>query len=271
MSKNCYLLTWQPDAYEWGSLESDINDVAMGNPTTVDYWNAGHRKSAKVGDRFFLLKQGREPRGIMASGEVTSDVFQLPHWDEQKAAQGLKANYVGIRFDRLIDPDQVLPFHRLPLKYSPMASGQRVRPELVDEIQRRWDEHVPPRLPLAGISGDLVETPNTFVEGEVQVTHATRYERNPKARLACIAAHGTSCMVCGMSFGEVYGPLGEGFIHIHHKDPLSDGGKREVDPVRDLVPVCANCHAMLHRRDPPLSVEELQRALAPRKQRARAR
>uniref|UniRef100_UPI0004A48CA4 HNH endonuclease n=1 Tax=Vibrio parahaemolyticus TaxID=670 RepID=UPI0004A48CA4 len=53
--------------------------------------------------------------------------------------------------------------------------------------------------------------------------------------------------------------VGEGYIHIHHKVPVSQlGTSTLVDPEKDLVPLCANCHAMVHRKkDHTLSVEEL--------------
>ena len=61
-----------------------------------------------------------------------------------------------------------------------------------------------------------------------------------------------------MSFEEMYGKIGHGFIHVHHKKPLA-GLKAEykVDPKKDLAPVCPNCHAMLHTQDPPLGIDEL--------------
>lgn len=89
-----------------------------------------------------------------------------------------------------------------------------------------------------------------------------RAERSPQARAACIKIHGLGCQVCGMSFDERYGELGEGFIHVHHRQPLAGTDTaRRVDPVKDLVPVCANCHAMLHRKDPPFTVEQLRQLL----------
>lgn len=84
------------------------------------------------------------------------------------------------------------------------------------------------------------------------------HERNPAARRACIEHHGCRCAVCGFSFGETYGSIGEGVIHVHHLVPLSEVDEEyEVDPEDDLRPVCPNCHAMLHVQNPPLSVEEL--------------
>lgn len=95
-------------------------------------------------------------------------------------------------------------------------------------------------------------------EGAVQRMEVNRYERSRLNRAACIAVRGRTCAVCGFDFERVYGPLGRGFIHVHHVIPVSQlGPDYRIDPVRDLVPVCPNCHAMLHRRVPPLSVEEL--------------
>jgi 5-methylcytosine-specific restriction protein A len=65
-----------------------------------------------------------------------------------------------------------------------------------------------------------------------------------------------------MTFGDVYGPLGDGYIHVHHLVEVSSiGTEYVVDPVRDLRPVCANCHAMLHRQSPALSIDTLKRHL----------
>jgi 5-methylcytosine-specific restriction protein A len=95
-------------------------------------------------------------------------------------------------------------------------------------------------------------------EGAVQRVEVNKYERSRINRSICVAAHGSKCMGCSFDFGEKYGQLGRGFIHVHHIFPVSKmGGSYVIDPRRDLIPVCANCHAMLHRRDPPLSLDEL--------------
>ena len=53
-------------------------------------------------------------------------------------------------------------------------------------------------------------------EGEVTTVTLNKYERNPKARAACLAYHGTTCAVCGMDFGKIYGPEFAGRIEVHH-------------------------------------------------------
>ena len=86
------------------------------------------------------------------------------------------------------------------------------------------------------------------------------YERDHKARLQCIMIHGTACAVCGIDFEKMYGELGKGFIHVHHIVPIHTIGQGyKVDPANDLVPVCPNCHAMLHRgmNGEARSIEEL--------------
>lgn len=101
-----------------------------------------------------------------------------------------------------------------------------------------------------------------FSEGSVRQITLTTYERNPRARRACLDHHGSSCSVCGIDFGERYGELGEGFIHVHHLRPLSEIAEDyEVNPITDLIPVCPNCHAMLHLKTPPLSTDELRVSL----------
>jgi len=68
---------------------------------------------------------------------------------------------------------------------------------------------------------------------------------------------------CGFNFEVAYGPLGEDFIHVHHIVPIGTvGAEYSVDPVKDLIPVCPNCHAMIHRVNPPLVIEQLKEILS---------
>src|SRR5437867_4902551 len=103
------------------------------------------------------------------------------------------------------------------------------------------------------------ELPNRhYITGAVHQILVNSYERDPHARQACLDRYGTTCAVCRMNFEERYGPIGRGFIHVHHKKPLALREVYFLDPINDLVPVCPNCHSMLHTYDPPLSVEELE-------------
>ncbi len=97
---------------------------------------------------------------------------------------------------------------------------------------------------------EKVELPDgLFIEGAMKGVLTNRYERNPAARRKCIAVHGTACSICGFDFGLVYGAEFAGKIEVHHILPLSEIKENyTVDPVNDLIPVCPNCHMMLHSR-----------------------
>tara|TARA_B100000989_G_scaffold105268_1_gene77132 strand:- start:848 stop:1585 length:738 start_codon:yes stop_codon:yes gene_type:complete len=104
---------------------------------------------------------------------------------------------------------------------------------------------------------DVDET-QTYSEGKVKKVLVNSYERNPHARKKCVDYFGFDCQVCGFNFEQKYGEVGRGFIHVHHiVDIASVGNKYSVDPINDLIPVCPNCHAMLHKNTPAHSIQKL--------------
>lgn len=105
-------------------------------------------------------------------------------------------------------------------------------------------------------------------EGAKRQVEVNRYERSPVNRGACIEHYGLTCQCCGFNFVEFYGELGEGYIEVHHCTPVSRMGTNYVvNPIQDLIPLCGNCHSMVHRRDPPLSAEELRTWIATQRDR----
>lgn len=110
-----------------------------------------------------------------------------------------------------------------------------------------------------------------LVEGAVRQVSVNAYERNPAARRVCIAHYGARCVVCAFDFAAIYGSAMEGYIHVHHLQRLADiGAEYRVDPIADLRPVCPNCHAVIHHRDPPLTIEEVRALLGARRRAASA-
>ena len=100
-------------------------------------------------------------------------------------------------------------------------------------------------------------------EGTIKSFYGKRYERNPKIRKKAIEIHGLECKICGFNYEKVYGELGSGYIEIHHINPLSEIKEdHTVNPETDLIPVCSNCHRMLHRdKYTVLSIKELKMRL----------
>lgn len=95
-------------------------------------------------------------------------------------------------------------------------------------------------------------------EGSSYQVLLTGYERNLDARSDCLREHGHQCVACKFDFEEQFGDIGKGFIHVHHLTRMADRPKPYViDGKSELVPVCPNCHAMIHRRIPPFTIEEI--------------
>ena len=115
------------------------------------------------------------------------------------------------------------------------------------------------------LADEVSDTP--LVEGAKKKIYVNAYERNKKSREKCIEYYGAICSICNFDFKNIYGSLGEGYIHVHHLTPLSEIQKEyEVNPIEDLRPVCPNCHAMLHKKIPAYSIEDIQNIIKNQKQ-----
>ena len=152
----------------------------------------------------------------------------------------------------------------------PMKSAERadrtvkitsITPELTEKkLEKRGRDWYAIDLDAANSVrlAEELSNPEKYSEGTRVSVTINAYERNPKARAACIAHHGHLCAACGFDFAAVYGAFGKDFIHVHHIKPIGKIGKQyEVDPKADLIPVCPNCHAMIHRTEPALTVTQL--------------
>jgi predicted HNH restriction endonuclease len=119
------------------------------------------------------------------------------------------------------------------------------------------DSSTPPLIP------DELPADQVYKEGSRVEIFVSAYERNRSARKACLNHYGFDCVVCGFNFRSVYGSSGDGYIHVHHITPMCEiGDSYVVDPIADLRPVCPNCHAMIHRTTPPMSIDGVKQLLA---------
>lgn len=102
-----------------------------------------------------------------------------------------------------------------------------------------------------------------FQEGKPVDFTGQKYERDPSARAACLAYYGSICAICGMDFGHIYGSEFADIVEVHHIVPLRQiGVEYSVDPIRDLIPVCPNCHTVLHCRESGVySADEIKQRL----------
>ena len=116
--------------------------------------------------------------------------------------------------------------------------------------RRRHDmRKTPKNQPQRNDFPDEIDENVSLPEGEKRQITVNKYERNQKARDLCIKKYKAKCCICSFSFGDTYGEIAKDFIHVHHVKPLSERRTQyTVDPVKDLRPVCPNCHAVIHIR-----------------------
>jgi 5-methylcytosine-specific restriction protein A len=256
-----FLLTWNPKEWSWDSNDYDsiVEATADGEVVADDRWSVGNtRHLIHPGDRGYLLRQGSD-RGIIGSATFVSRPFDDDHYKYP----GRTALYAYIDWDRLVSTDDRVRIRELQTRlpdhdWEPRASGTSIDEDtaagleaICKELWGEWTYRSPEELTDA--EGE---------EGGATRVWVNRYERNPRFRAACIARWGCMCAACGLQFSDRYGPLGNGFIHVHHLQPVSSSrSRRRIDPQRDLRPLCPNCHAMVHKQTPPLTVSELRKRL----------
>ena len=102
-----------------------------------------------------------------------------------------------------------------------------------------------------------------YLEGTKTKIYVNSYERNKNARQKCLNHHGYKCKGCRFDFERTYGSMGAKYIHVHHLIPIHSIKKEyQIDPIKDLVPICPNCHAVIHRKNPPLTMDELRNLIS---------
>lgn len=256
-----YLLAWSTKRSQWDNLPETAEDIKVGKNEPIR-WSCGRSKKLKRGDRVFLIKLGEKPKGIFASGSIVRDSYEDTHWDSSKAQMGETSFFVKVHLDTLLVPgiDQILPRELLndppfsDMHWDTQMSGIQIPDYVASELEILWTSF---KNSLSFSLPEEVEQEEIF-EGAVRRVTVNAYERNPEARRQCINHYGTQCSVCGFDFAENYGEIGKDFIHVHHLKQLSEiADSYQVNPIKDLRPVCPNCHAMIHKRKHPYTIEEL--------------
>ena len=261
-----FILTWNPDRWAWppDQYARAVQVTAAGGIWSEE-WSVGLRTGGvRPGDRAMLLRQHRD-RGLVASGVFASGLDVAEHWD----GTGRTTRYGQVEWDTVVDVEDRLPVDLLKevmpeVRWDRVqGSGVAVPSQAIQKLSNLWASHTG-SLIFHSADEAAPGTAQTFPEGSLERVEVNRYERDRRARKACLNHWGHRCVVCRFSFAERYGPLGEDYIHVHHTVELSLAPPDyQVDPVTDLRPVCPNCHAMLHRTRPATTVEGLKRLLRP--------
>jgi len=273
-----WLWVTRPEYY----LEEDGTDRKELEPGTKIGWSCA--KDTKKGD-LILLYRTKPKMDIKYLIEADSDAGPDDNWKYFCDCSVLYKFSNAITLAELRENEAFREWNALKLSFNRKAFRlQRNYWEMLNQMLKLKNPGYGPKsdaiyqnktsnypakendLEEAGIPSPFLSLPeeideDAFMsEGEPQKTTTTRYERNPKAREACLKHYGHRCLACQFSFDEVYGGIDLGYMIAHHLEPLSEVGRdHQVDPITDLRPVCPNCHSVIHSRKPIYSIEEVKR------------
>lgn len=142
-----YILTYNPAKWDWGADRRSMERRTAAGRTVRGRWSLGIRKTATPGDdRVYLLRQGPEPRGIIAAGTVDSDPFTEEHWDEDRPGQ--VTTYVHILWDRVLSDGDLLPLKVVSAKVTGLnwdnipGGGVELRAPGDAQLDRLWSKHI---------------------------------------------------------------------------------------------------------------------------------
>jgi 5-methylcytosine-specific restriction endonuclease McrA len=228
--------------------------IIPGTSTTFkNLYDAGY---VRVGDIVILRARGKNYEAtINKNGKVELYIganFQLFDSVTEAGLKGLE--YPG--------------FNQWSSSHAISAKGKILLGELRERFknERPFPEHFD--SPIVNInsaaenlsSGMPAFYEDEFYEGSIRRISVEVRERDASARMACILHYKCKCWICGFDFGMFYGSEAEGFIHVHHREQLAKAaGRRRVDPIEDLVPLCPNCHSVVHLRKKAYEVDEVKK------------
>jgi 5-methylcytosine-specific restriction protein A len=261
-SMKTFLFAWNPDNWKWTTLEQTFDFIELTGRAT-EKWSVKSHKKIQPGDRAFLIRLGVEPKGIMGAGFVSTQPFLSKHWSGKD-----KLVYkVMIDFEVLLNPtsepllslDSLKQGELAKVNWTPQSSGIEIQQEFVNEFEALWFDFLNTQnIRNNPFMSSEKENQKAYTEGKLNQVTVTKYERNPFARKSCIDHYGLFCVVCGLNFQQEYGEIGRDFIHVHHLRQIATIGKEYIiNPINDLRPVCPNCHAMIHKRIEPFTIEEI--------------
>lgn len=143
--KAAWLLTWNPVKWEWQHFPVWCKETKAGN-VRKEEWTCSSKKPA-LGDDVFLMKTGDQPRGIIAHGTVSREYFEAPHYNPERAAEGVMSGCIEAVFDRILNYEEEDFILQEDLKtdlpeqtWSPMSSGIEIKKEVLPELLLRWYE-----------------------------------------------------------------------------------------------------------------------------------
>lgn len=242
-----FLLTWKPPHWEWNDLSELAACSKKGEPIETR-WTSGNRKNIFREDRVFLLRQGLDKPGVVASGWVSKDCYKARHWKEELRAQGKMALFVKVDWDILLTVDECLSRERLLEGGVPVAllnsrsGGVEIEATMAQNLECLWANHLHLEAPIANLAQGTVRR----WEG-LPIEHTGyRGSRDRRLRNQVLDDSKGICAACDTDFSKKLQGKGLRVLQVHHVKQVGSGDKPRLSKPSDLVVVCANCHMLIH-------------------------
>jgi len=243
-----YLLPYNPKTWQWKNIDSEILTVSKNEHFSIQ-WDC-FSYEPKEGDIFFIVALGKSKRkGIFCSGIINELDLKKPSLINKEKI----TNILNMDINFLLNPEKnnIIDIDFLKREFSEQEWYPRncisIKDKYIDKLLHNWNKIINESNLYLEKNKNNIILEKEYWEGNKQQKLLTIYERNIDARNDCIKAKGYACSVCGQKMEDIYGEIGKNFIHVHHINFLSKTkGTHKVDPIKDLIPVCPNCHSMLH-------------------------
>lgn len=242
-----YLLTWKPPNWLWKDLDENVARSAK-NEIVERGWSCGKRQNIKVGDRVFLLRQGRELPGLIGSGWVSEGAYLGKHWDATRRRKGHKAWFVGVDWDVLLALENRLPREVLlnglldKNLVNAQGGGVLIDPNTAFLLEKRWAQHRNKPLSIPAVATATFEA----WEGEPIEYTGYRHVRDRRLRDQAMDASKGVCAVCERDYSKLLDGMGTAVLQVHHLQQIGFRDTPTLTKATDLAVVCANCHQLIH-------------------------
>ncbi|WP_105994031.1 EVE domain-containing protein [Staphylococcus simulans] len=228
----------------------------------IDWKQSNNMKSARPGDKVFIYAS-KPYSGIMYMCIIQNVNKSTASMEDKEFMTNTEnyGNYGNYMELKLLKSKTQTPITLKELKKYGLKGNIQGPRSLKDELLKFILDSFDNEQNTASEESELENF--LYKEGKLIKSYGTRFERDQSLRRKAIEIHGMTCKVCGFNFEEYYGELGKGFIEVHHTKPMYITRKEvSVDPQTDLVPLCPNCHRMIHRKkDRPLEIDELKQLI----------
>jgi 5-methylcytosine-specific restriction protein A len=250
---NAFLLTWNPDKYQWADDHIDrfVKQSTVGKSCAF-HWSCSNSKKLRRGDRAFLIKLGRHGRGIFASGWITTDAREV-NGEDLFGPMGVDVDWDAFLDPRtshaLLDPEQISSDQH----WTPQNSGASIDKTTHVALEQLWAAHLSKHkrsaAPRTFTDDELVTAIELeALEGEMFRRFVNHRRRERSLRDAKLVDYrrtrgSLQCEVCTYDFNDVFGV---DYAEVHHIKPLAASAGPRVTRLSDLAVLCSNCHRVAH-------------------------